>query len=140
MHCWRSRSLLLALRPMIRRGGGRTWFSALAGSLTKHKRCFRPAAALTFTCQSDFLRHPESMGGRLQVSAGSAQRASSSSVCRYSSVGKNLAFTAVCCKSVSIQCLYFRVEHEKLERIGHSFVILSGDIYIYISSGVLSAF
>lgn len=31
-----------------------TWFTAVASSLTKYKRCFLPAAVITFTCQSDF--------------------------------------------------------------------------------------
>lgn len=34
--------------------GSGMWVTALTSSLTKHKRCFLPAAVVTFTCQSDF--------------------------------------------------------------------------------------
>ncbi|CAJ1054513.1 uncharacterized protein LOC122871396 isoform X4 [Xyrichtys novacula] len=52
-------SLYLQADDLVGRG---TWVTAFTSSMTKHKRCFLPAAVVTFTCQSDFL----GCGGRLQ--------------------------------------------------------------------------
>lgn len=58
---------------------------ALTSSLAKHKRCFLPAAVVTFPCQSDFLCVTQSLwraapGERLSVASGSSRRAFLSSV------------------------------------------------------------